>query len=271
MDTLQDYQDIIRLTVFCAVFIILAIAEYLFPLAKRKSPRYQQWSVNLSIALINSLSLHLLLPVLAVGAAHYAKVHGIGLFNCLDIPYAVVVILSLLLLDLIIYGQHLVLHKIPLLWTLHRMHHTEIGLDASSAVRFHPIEMIISMLIKMAFVLLLGVPVVAVILFELLLNGLALFNHSNLKLSPAADKCLRKVIVTPEVHWVHHSKIVTETNSNYGFNLIIWDKLFSTYLAKPAVEHSKMQQGLSEFGVKKPLTLFALLASPFTGSKRGRK
>ncbi|MFT6986647.1 MAG: sterol desaturase/sphingolipid hydroxylase (fatty acid hydroxylase superfamily), partial [Psychromonas sp.] len=243
MNIFIDYQHIIRPAVFVLLFIILAIAEFSHPLAKRKSSRLQQWSINLSLGVINTLSMKLLLPLLAVGAAHYASEHQIGIFNLLNLPSLVVIILSLLMLDLIIYGQHVLLHKIPFLWTLHRMHHTEIGLDVSSALRFHPIEMVLSMVIKIAFVLLLGVPVAAVILFELLLNGLALFNHSNLKLAAKLDNCLRKVIVTPDVHWIHHSHLVKETNSNYGFNLIIWDKLFSTYTAKPSVDYPQMQQG----------------------------
>ncbi|WP_019615393.1 sterol desaturase family protein [Psychromonas ossibalaenae] len=267
MNILLNYEHAVRLGMFLSLFIILAGIEFLFPLAERKCGRLSQWSVNLSLAFLAGLFLNILVPLLAVGVALSAAEHSIGLFNIIDIPYAAAVVFALLMLDLLIYGQHVLMHKIPLLWSVHRMHHTEIGLDVSSAVRFHPIEIIISMLIKMLFVVIFGIPAGAVIIFEVLLNALALFNHSNLKLPKAVDKHLRKFIVTPEVHWIHHSDIAQETNSNYGFNLILWDKLFSTYRDKPAVDYPLMRQGLSEFGVEKPLSLYQLLMLPFQGNK----
>ena len=217
--------------------------------------------------LINNISVNLILPFLAVGVAQYAFEHSIGVFNIIGIPYWAAIILSLLMLDLLMYAQHIMMHKIPIFWYLHRMHHTELGLDVTSGVRFHPIEIIISMLIKMLFVLFMGIPIVAVILFEVLLNGLALFNHSNLKLTKGLDKLLRKFIVTPEIHWIHHSQIVKETNSNYGFNLIIWDKLFLTYTDKPIVDYPQMQQGLREFALQAPLSLYELLILPFKSNQ----
>lgn len=268
MAILIEYEQIIRFSVFLSLLVALAGAEFFFPLAKRRCARLKQWFINLSIVLIDSISLKLFLPFLAVGVAQYAFEHSIGLFNIIDFPIWVEIILSLLLLDLIIYGQHVMMHKIPLFWSLHKMHHTELGLDVTSAVRFHPIEIIISMLIKMLFVLVMGIPITAVILFEIILNGLALFNHSNLKLNKSLDKQLRKCIVTPSIHWIHHSRIVKETNSNYGFNLIIWDKLFSTFRAKPSVDYAEMQQGLREFSVSRPLNIYELLILPF---KKNRK
>ena len=270
MDLFIDHQEMLRAMFFLLIFCVLAVAEFLFPLSKRKSPRRLQWAINLSLSVINTLCVKIAVPLLAVGAAEYASVHAIGLFNIFEFPILLSFFLSLLLLDLIIYGQHVLFHHVPVLWKLHRMHHTEIGLDVSSALRFHPIEMILSMLIKVAFVLLLGVPVVAVIIFELLLNSLALFNHSNLKLPASVDKLLRKLIVTPEVHWIHHSYKVRETNSNFGFNLIIWDKLFATYIATPSSDYPEMQQGLSEFGLKKSLSLYALLRIPFIHDRNRR-
>lgn len=268
MDFLINYQHIIRPSLFIGLFTLFAIAEFHAPLSQRKTARYKQWSTNLALALINSLCLKLLLPLLAVGAALYASEHQIGMLNYFAIPYIVAVMLTLLLLDLIIYGQHVVFHKVPLLWRLHQMHHTEVGLDVSSAVRFHPLEIVISMLIKMLSIVLLGAPVAAVIIFEMLLNGFALFNHSNLKLPSKVDRLLRKLIVTPEVHWIHHSPIVKETNSNYGFNLIIWDKLFSTYNAKPSREYNQMDQGLYQYGLQTSLPLYQLLLLPFHNRKR---
>jgi sterol desaturase/sphingolipid hydroxylase (fatty acid hydroxylase superfamily) len=263
MDFLISYQHIFRPAAFIGLFVLFAFAEFRSPLSQRKTSRPLQWFTNLALAIINSLLLKLLMPILAVGVAVYAKEHQLGLFNLIQLPDAMSFILALLLLDLIIYCQHVLFHNVPLLWRLHRMHHTEIGLDVSSALRFHPIEILLSMFIKMAFVLILGAPVAAVIVFEILLNGLAMFNHSNLKLPKKVDRLLRKIVVTPEVHWIHHSPIVKETNSNYGFNLIIWDKVFATYISQPSVEHSKMQQGLPQFGLQKSLTFSELLLLPF--------
>lgn len=263
MNLLIEFEQIIRPGMFLGLLVLLAGAEFLFPLAKRKCTRARQWMINLSIVLIDALTLKLVFPILAVGLAQYASEHTLGLFNLIELPFPVTLIGSLLLLDLLIYGQHVMMHNVPLLWRLHRVHHTELGLDVTSAVRFHPIEIIVSMLIKMAFVVLMGIPVIAVIIFEVLLNGLALFNHSNLKLPKPVDKFLRYLIVTPETHWIHHSEIVKETNSNYGFNLIIWDKLFSTYTPRPKVDYPQMQQGLKEFGLKEPLSLYQLLILPF--------
>lgn len=263
MNFLIELEQVIRPGIFLGLLVLLGSAEFLFPLAKRKCTRARQWMINLSIVLIDAVTLKLIFPILAVGLAQYASEHSIGLFNLIELPFPVILIGSLLMLDLLIYGQHVVMHIVPFLWRLHRVHHTELGLDVTSAVRFHPLEIILSMLIKMAFVLLMGIPVVAVIIFEVLLNGLALFNHSNLKLPKPVDKFLRYLIVTPETHWIHHSEIVKETNSNYGFNLIIWDKLFSTYTARPKVDYPQMQQGLKEFGLKVPLSLYQLLILPF--------
>lgn len=263
MDIIIEYENLIRPGIFIGLLVILAIFEFFIPLAERKIKRPLQWFTNLTITLVNTAALRLMVPLLAVGVAQFAATNEIGLFNLFDLNIYLVMILSLLSLDLLIYGQHIMVHKIPLLWRLHRMHHTEICLDVTSAVRFHPIEIIISMLIKMAFVFLMGIPVVAVILFEIILNGLALFNHSNIKLPAIMEKFLRIFIITPEIHWIHHSQIVSETNSNYGFNLCIWDKIFSTYNDRPALSYDKMEQGLSEFGLEKSLSLSELLISPF--------
>lgn len=268
MNSIIEYEYIIRPGLFVGLLIILVCAEFVFPLAKRKCTRVRQWLVNLAMAIIDTVALKLLFPLLAVGVAHHASEHSMGALNVLELPSFVSIILSLLMLDMLIYCQHVFMHKIPLLWKLHRVHHTEIGLDVTSAVRFHPIEMIISMLIKMLFVLLLGVPVVAVIIFEALLNALALFNHSNIKLSVGLERFLRRIIVTPEIHWIHHSERAEEANSNYGFNLIVWDKIFSTYTDKPVLDYPEMEQGLREFGLKESLSLSELLALPFQGGKK---
>lgn len=263
MDLLIENEQTIRLTVFIGLLIILAVAEFIAPLAERQVSRPYQWFTNISVVIIDTLTLRLAVPVLGVGVAHYANETNFGILNFFEINEWVAFIISLLLLDVLIYGQHVLMHKIPILWRLHRMHHSELGLDVTSAVRFHPIEIIVSMLIKMAFVLIMGIPVAAVIVFETLLNGLALFNHSNLKLPEPLEKFLRHFIITPELHWIHHSEIGQETNSNFGFNLCIWDKIFGTYLDKPTFDYSEMRQGLPEFGYNKSLNIIELIVSPF--------
>lgn len=263
MDFLVEYEQTIRPSVFIGLLVLLALAEFISPLAKRQMSRPFQWFTNISIVIVDTLTLRILFPLLAVGIAQYANENGIGLFNLISLNIWVVFVLSLLMLDLLIYGQHVMMHKFPLLWQLHRMHHSELGLDVTSAVRFHPIEIIISMLIKMAFVFIMGIPAAAVIVFEILLNGLALFNHSNIKLPAVMERMLRTLIITPEIHWIHHSEKPFETHSNFGFNLVIWDKFFKTYVDKPTSDYSVMQQGLPEFGFKNPLSIIELMMSPF--------
>jgi sterol desaturase/sphingolipid hydroxylase (fatty acid hydroxylase superfamily) len=268
MNTLIENEQTIRPILFISLLIAFSIAEFLYPLAKRKSSHIKQWSTNIALVLMSSLLLKISLPMLAVGAAQWSQSNSVGIINYFDVFSSgyisvVIIFLSIVLMDFIIYWQHVLMHNIPLLWRMHQVHHTESGLDASSAVRFHPLEMLFSMLVKMAFIVLLGVPIVAVIIFEIVLNAMALFNHSNLKLPKKIDQQLRKLIVTPEVHWVHHSQIVRETNSNYGFNLIIWDKLFGSYIEKPTQDYKVLQQGLSQFNEQQPLNIVRLLLIPF--------
>lgn len=263
MNFLIENEQIIRVSVFIGLLVLLAVTEFLAPMANRQSSRPFQWFTNLSMVLLDNMTLKFLFPLLAAGAAKVSTENSFGLFNAISLNYWIEFWLSLLLLDFLIYTQHVMMHKIPMLWRLHRVHHTELGLDVSSAVRFHPIEILISMLIKIAFVVLFGITVEAVIVFEILLNGLALFNHSNIRIPNTLENILRKVIITPKIHWIHHSEIVHETNSNYGFNLVFWDKLFKTYIDKPTLNYNDMQQGLREFGFTKPLNLIELLISPF--------
>lgn len=268
MNLLIDNEQTIRPIVFIALLVIFAIAEYSFPLAKRQSSHLRQWSTNIGLVIISSLLLKISLPLLAVGAAQWSHSNGVGLINSVEFfsgGYVAMIIIfaSVVLMDFIIYWQHVLMHNIPLLWRMHQVHHCEAGLDVSSAVRFHPFEMLFSMLVKIAFIVMLGIPVVAVILFEIILNAMALFNHSNIKLPQRLDKYLRKLVVTPEVHWIHHSQIVRETNSNYGFNLIIWDKLFGSYIDKPKQDYKELQQGLSQYNHQQPFTIISLLMLPF--------
>lgn len=247
---------------FIGLFISLALLEVLRPLVTRKTQRIKQWSINFTLAVINSVCLRFFMPFLAVGVAAYANSEKLGLFNYWQSNPLLSVLCSLILLDLLLYGQHRLMHIVPVLWRLHAVHHSEQSLDVTTAVRFHPLEIMLSMLIKMLVVLLLGVPVLAVIIFEILLNAMAMFNHSNIQLPSKLDALLRRLIVTPEVHWVHHSIEHSECNSNFGFNLIIWDKCFATYKAKPTQDYSMLQQGIPESAVKS-MALWPLLWLPF--------
>lgn len=214
------------------------------------------------MSVIDSLALRLLLPVAAVGAAAFAEQRDWGLFNQFTLPLAIPVVLTLLALDLLIYWQHRLLHALPWLWRLHRVHHSDLSIDVTTALRFHPLEILLSMLLKMAAVALLGAPPVAVLAFEILLNATAMFNHANLRLPAYSDRFLRQFIVTPDMHRVHHSWHQDETNSNFGFNLPWWDHLFGSYRAQPRDGHRAMSIGLKAFRDDKDQGLIALLAQP---------
>jgi sterol desaturase/sphingolipid hydroxylase (fatty acid hydroxylase superfamily) len=239
---------LLRLAVFLGLFALLAAAEARLPRRTRSQPRARRWVTNWSIVLLDSLTLRLLavaMPLLAVGAALDASARGWGLFNTLAWPPAIEVLIALVALDLVIWAQHLVMHKIPALWRLHRVHHADIDVDVTTAIRFHPVEIALSMLLKIGTVYLLGASALAVILFEILLNGLAMFNHANLALGRRLDAALRLVVVTPDMHRIHHSTDRVEHDTNYGFCLSLWDRLFGTYRPQPAADHTAMQTGLA--------------------------
>ena len=243
----MENEILIRLGVFVGLFALLALLETLLPRRPRAQPRRRRWFTNWGIVLLDSLTLRIVaiaVPLLAVGAAVDAAARGWGLFNRLDWPVVVEVVLAVLVLDLLIWAQHLVTHKVPLLWRLHQVHHADVDMDVTTAIRFHPIEIALSMLLKVGAVYLLGAAALAVILFEILLNGMAMFNHANLKLPAGLDAALRKVVVTPDMHRVHHSVHRDEHDSNYGFSLSVWDRLFGTYIAQPREGHEAMTTGL---------------------------
>ena len=261
----MEHEAILRLGVFLGLFIIFASAEALSPRRPRQYGRPKRWATNLSITILNTIVLRLMafgLPLLAVGAALDAGQKGWGLFNHLSWPAWVEVALSILILDFAIWAQHLVTHKVPILWRLHRVHHADRDMDVTTAVRFHPVEIGLSMLLKIGLVYLLGPSALAVVLFEILLNGTALFNHSNLKLPLALDAVLRRVLVTPDMHRVHHSLLREEHDSNYGFALSIWDRLMGTYVAQPRRGHDGMTIGL-EWQDDRPTKLGWSLLLPF--------
>ena len=261
---LLSHEVELRLGCFVSIFILMAVWEYRSPCRKLKYPRILRWSNNLALVALNSVLLRFIFPAAAVGVAYYAQEQGWGLFNLLGLPTLLEVILVVVALDLLIYFQHRLVHSVPLLWRLHRVHHVDPDYDVTTGSRFHPLEIIFSMLIKFAAVLLLGAPVVAVILFEVILNGSAMFNHSNIRLPASVERILRKVLVTPDMHRVHHSTVVCETNSNYGFALSVWDRLFHTYQDQPKQGHVGMDIGLTEFRSAKDICrLDGMLLLPF--------
>lgn len=263
MAFLLQHEGIIRIGVFLFVFTVMAFLELLRPRKKTKTSKSHRWFTNLSLVIIDSVALKLFMPVLAVGAANYAAEQGWGLFSVTGFPLWLEIILAILLLDMLIYIQHVASHKIPLLWRLHKVHHVDRDLDVTSGLRFHPIEIILSMCFKLLCVIGLGAPVIAVLLFEILLNASAMFNHSNVRLSRKLDNILRNVIITPDSHRVHHSVIQQETDSNYGFFLSFWDRLFKTYRAQPHGGHDNMKLGLLEFQDQRPNSLIWSLKLPF--------
>lgn len=253
----------IRLAFFLGVFASVALWELLAPRRRLGYRRGGRWFANLSLVAINTAAARLLLPVLPVGMAITAREHGWGLLNQLPLPPWLGVVLAVAALDFIIYLQHRLFHRLPPLWRLHRMHHTDLDLDVTSGNRFHPLEIIISMGIKLAAIPLLGGAPLAVLIFEILLNAGAQFSHGNIRIPVAADRWLRLILITPDMHRVHHSIIPRETDSNFGFNLPWWDHLCGTYRPQPAAGHDGMTIGLSEFRDPARLTLPRLLIQPF--------
>lgn len=252
-----------RLLIFIAVLVIMMSAEAVWSKRNRSIALASRWPANFGATVLGNVVIRLLLPVTATGLALTSAANGTGLFNVLAVPAIIAVPISLVLLDLLIYFQHRVLHAVPTLWRLHRMHHTDLELDASSALRFHPLELLLSMVIKLAAIAVLGIPAMAVLVFEILLSGLAIFNHANLSMPASVDALLRKLVVTPDMHRVHHSSIPIETNSNFGFCLSWWDRLFGTYTAQPRHGHQGMQIGLSDYREPKILRLDRMLLDPF--------
>jgi sterol desaturase/sphingolipid hydroxylase (fatty acid hydroxylase superfamily) len=258
----------IRLTFFCAVLAIMIGWEFAAPRRRLSASLAVRWSSNLGLVVVGALLVRLAFPVVAVGTAAIAAERGWGLFNWVAAPSWLAIALSVVALDLAIYAQHVVFHKVPPLWRLHRMHHSDVDIDATTGVRFHPFEIALSMAIKMAMILILGAPAVAVVIFEVLLNATAMFNHGNVKLPQAVDRALRRVIVTPDFHRVHHSVHRDETDSNYGFNLSVWDRLFRTYRPQPRDGHETMTIGLDIFRAPRQRHLDKLLIQPFVEDRR---
>jgi sterol desaturase/sphingolipid hydroxylase (fatty acid hydroxylase superfamily) len=261
---LKDERSI-RLGAFLAVFIVLAVVEILAPRRALLTAKPRRWFANLSIVALNPLSVFLLFPILPVGLALLASEHDWGLLNQLALPEWVKVVAGVIALDLTVYAQHVMHHAIPMLWRLHMVHHADLDFDMTTGLRFHPIEIIVSMAIKLAAVAALGAPPLAVLIFEVALNATSMFNHSNIRIPEKMDRILRLLVVTPDMHRVHHSVIIRETNSNYGFNLSWWDRLLGTYKDQPQKGHTDMVIGLSQFRDPQKLSLPRLLILPFVG------
>jgi sterol desaturase/sphingolipid hydroxylase (fatty acid hydroxylase superfamily) len=260
----------LRLGCAVAVFAVMAAWELLAPRRALTVGRAPRWPNNIGIVVLDALFVRLLVPTTAVGAALYAAGQGIGLLHWLDLRLSVAALLGFLVLDLVVYVQHVVFHHVPVLWRLHRMHHADLDIDVSTGLRFHPFEILISLAIKIAAVLAFGIPPVAVLLFEVVLNATSQFNHSNVTMPRWLDRLLRLVVVTPDMHRVHHSVVRAETDSNFGFNLPWWDRLFRTYRRQPQAGHTGMTIGLPIFRDRTELRLDRLLTQPFR-SEPGRK
>jgi len=261
----MENEAIIRLSVFLGLFTLFAVIEAVVPRRPRTQPRSRRWFTNWGIVILDTITLRLLalaLPLLAVGAALDAQANGWGLMHSLDVPLWLAVVATVLIFDFAIWAQHLITHKVPILWRLHRVHHADRDMDVTTAIRFHPVEIALSMLLKIGLVYLLGPPAIGIVLFEIILNGTAMFNHANIRLPPWLDAIVRQVLVTPDMHRVHHSVHRYEHDSNYGFALSVWDRMFGTYIPQPDAGHDDMTVGL-EWQDDQPSKLGWSLGLPF--------
>lgn len=259
-------ETLIRLSVFLGMFVLMAVWELYQPKRQSRYSRWQRWPANLGIVVLDSIVARLLVPAGVVGAALWAQQQGWGLFNAFD-AYAhgwIAVVGSVLLLDLAIYWQHRLFHRVPILWRLHRVHHADPDFDVTTGLRFHPLEILLSLAIKAVVVVIAGAPVVAVVIFEVLLNACSLFNHGNVALPNKLERLVRKVLITQELHRIHHSSVKSETNSNYGFSVSWWDKLFASYRANAKAGSDNIDIGLEQYRDARITTrLLGVLKIPF--------
>lgn len=255
----------IRLGSFFGVLLIMALWEFAAPKRRLTASKALRWINNIGIVFLGSFLVRIIFPAAAVGMATFAQDHGWGLFNHFQVSYSLAVALSVVVMDFVIYVQHVMFHAIPVFWRIHRMHHADLDFDVTTGIRFHPFEIILSMLIKFAVVVVIGPPVLGVIIFEVLLNATSMFNHGNVRILRSLDRILRWIVVTPEMHRVHHSVVYSETNSNFGFNLPLWDRFLGTYRDQPRMGHEGMTIGLWNFrDIKHCVILPGMLATPFT-------
>jgi len=260
-----DSEPFIRIGFFLAILIIMALWETAAPRRPLTDRKIVRWFNNLSLILIDTVALRFLFPITAAGTALFVESHNWGLLNNAGLPFGLTVAIGVIGLDFTVYLQHAMFHALPAFWRLHRMHHTDLDFDTTTGIRFHPIEMFLSMIIKLAVVVVLGISALGVLIFEVLLNATSLFNHGNIRLPISIDRVLRFLVVTPDMHRVHHSVVIQEHNSNFGFNLPWWDRLLGTYRNQPEAGHEGMIIGLAQFRDSKRLALLWLLALPFVG------
>jgi sterol desaturase/sphingolipid hydroxylase (fatty acid hydroxylase superfamily) len=264
------HEPAVRLGAFFGMFALMAVWEAVAPRRARLLPRRVRWLHNLALVVLNSLILRLLFPLAAVGFAVLCAERGWGLLNVFGASFWGAFALSVIALDFAIYLQHVMFHAVPLLWRLHRVHHADADIDVTTGARFHPIEILLSMLIKFAAIAVLGAPAAAVLVFEVLLNATAMFNHANLRLPEPVDRLLRRMLVTPEMHRIHHSMETAEANSNFGFNLPWWDRLFGTYRERARLPQESMVIGVKGItGGDAAVKLTGLLALPFARAGSG--
>lgn len=264
-------EPLIRLGIFVAVLAILMGWEFAAPRRQLTVGRWRRWPGNVGVVVIDAVLLRILFPTAAVGLALVAEGNGWGLLNLVARPDWLAILVAIVLLDLVIYTQHVLFHAVPLLWRLHRMHHADLDIDVTTGVRFHPVEILLSMVIKLGAVVVLGAPALGVMIFEVLLNATSMYNHSNVRLPLGVDRWLRRILVTPDMHRVHHSIVRQETNSNFGFNLPWWDRLFGTYRDQPAGGHQAMTIGLAQFRDPSELRLDRILLQPLRREQNGEK
>jgi len=265
-ETLLNFEPYIRLSAFFGIFVIMASLELIAPRRPLTVSKKLRWGSNLGIVVLNTIVARLVLPMAPIIFATLCMDRGWGVFNLIAWSGWAEIALAVILLDFVIWLQHVMVHAVPLFWRLHRMHHTDLDYDVTTGARFHPIEILLSLGIKFSVIALIGASPVAVLLFEVILNAMAMFNHANVRLPLGLDKILRILVVTPDFHRVHHSIIVQETNSNYGFNLSIWDRLFGTYIAQPEKGHDDMTIGLPIFRDPTEQRLDKMLTQPMRKS-----
>jgi sterol desaturase/sphingolipid hydroxylase (fatty acid hydroxylase superfamily) len=263
--TMMSQEPLVRLTVFLGVFSLMAVWEIIAPRRPLAASRVSRWTANLSIVVLNTITARLLFSTTAVGAAALAARNQWGVLNQIDWPNWLMIVAAIVALDFVLYLQHVVFHAVPALWRLHMMHHADLDVDVTTGARFHPVEIVLSMLIKLAAITVTGALPVAVLTFEVVLNATSMFNHSNVRMPETLDRLLRWIVVTPDMHRIHHSVARDETNSNFGFSVPWWDRLLGTYRPNPAKSQIEMPLGLEQFRDPRELTLAGSLALPFRG------
>jgi sterol desaturase/sphingolipid hydroxylase (fatty acid hydroxylase superfamily) len=260
--TVAQFEPVVRLAAFGGVLLAMAVWEVFAPRRKQTIARSWRWPNNIGVVFVDTIFVRVAFPMSALALALVAERRGLGLFNIIRLPSGLTVFFSIIILDLAIYFQHVLFHAVPVLWRLHRMHHADLEIDVTTGLRFHPVEIALSMMIKFAVIAAFGTPAAAVLIFEVLLNATSMFNHSNIRVPARTERVLRWILITPDMHRVHHSIVRRETNSNFGFNLPWWDRLFGTYRAQPAAGHEAMTIGIEQFRDPRELRLDRMLAQP---------